>query len=221
MHRIDGAGATADNKFTEGNPTTGVPATEVTADWANAVQEEPIAVILAAGLELNKADNTQLLQAIQLLIAGGGTTVNADGVAISDAGGYIDGDNVEAALQQLAAKVYDGTFGANQMRRAVVTVAGTSSGTTGAHAENIVELSNAGAITYTVNPDSSYNAPVGTEIVLAQAGAGQVSIVAGAGVTLRKPSSFNAKTMEQNATAVLYKVAANTWRLGGILEAAT
>lgn len=26
MHRIDGEGATSDNKFTEGNPTTGTPA---------------------------------------------------------------------------------------------------------------------------------------------------------------------------------------------------
>jgi hypothetical protein len=220
MHRIDGPGATADNKFTAGNPTTGAPATEVTAEWANAVQEEPIAVILAAGLELNKADNGQLLQAIQLLIAGGGETVTAAGVAITDAGGYIDGTDVEAALQQLAAKLYAGTLSANQVRRSVVASAGTSVSTAAGHAENIVELSNAGAITYTVNPDSSYNAPIGTEIVLVQAGAGQVTIVAGAGVTLRKPASFNAKTLEQHASVVLYKTAANTWRLGGILEAA-
>lgn len=220
MHRIDGPGATADNKFTDGNSTTGVPATEVTAEWATAIQEEAVAVILAAGLELNKADNTQLFQAIQLLIAGGGETVTAAGVGISDAGGYIDGADVEAALQQLAAKLYNGTINANQVRRSVVASSGTAVSTASTHAENIVELSNSAAITYTINPDSTYNAPVGTEIVLVQAGAGQVSIVAGSGVTLRKPASFNAKSLEQHASVVLYKTAANTWRVGGILEAA-
>jgi hypothetical protein len=53
-----------------------------------------------------------------------------------------------------------------------------------------------------------------------QAGAGNVSFVAGAGVTILKPADFNAATLGQHASAVLYKVAANTWRLGGMLETA-
>ena len=64
MHRIDGPGATVDNKFTEGDPVSAVPATEVTGDWLNAVQEEIAAVIVSAGLTLNKANNAQLLAAI-------------------------------------------------------------------------------------------------------------------------------------------------------------
>lgn len=220
MHRIDGQGATADNKFTQGNPSTGVIATDVTADWANAVQEEIIAVIVAAGLAPLKTDNGQLLQAIASLIAGGGVAVTAGGVTMADAGGYFADGDVESALQQLAAKLYAGTINANQVARSVVALAGAAQQTEAAHAENIVEISNAGAVTYTVRPDATYNAPIGTAITIVQAGAGQVSIVAGAGVTLRKPASFNAKTMEQEASVVLYKIAANTWRLGGILEAA-
>jgi hypothetical protein len=220
MHRIDGAGATEDNKFTEGNPTTGVPATQVTADFMNALMLEIIAVIEAAGIPLNKGDNSQLLAALQSLISGGGESVTASGVDIDDAGGYFTGASVEAALQQVAEKLYGGTFSSSQVRRSVVALGGTAASTGAAHAENIVELSNAAAITYTVNPDSTYNAPVGTAIEIVQAGAGKVSFVAGAGVTIKKAAAFNAATLGQEATAVLYKVGANKWRLGGMLEAA-
>lgn len=68
MHRIDGPGAAPGNLFTEGNPGTGVPATDVTDDWCNAVQEEICAVVTGAGLFLNKPDNTQLLAAITKLV---------------------------------------------------------------------------------------------------------------------------------------------------------
>lgn len=69
MHRIDGPGATLQNTFTEGDPQLAIPATTVTDDFLNAVQEEIVDVILTAGLALNKPDNTQLRQAVQALIA--------------------------------------------------------------------------------------------------------------------------------------------------------
>ena len=68
MHRIDSSTATPDNKFTEGDPTIPVAATTVTADWLNAVQEEIVKVVLESGLELDKSDNTQLLQALLKII---------------------------------------------------------------------------------------------------------------------------------------------------------
>ena len=68
MHRIDTSTATPDNKFTEGDPTVPVAATTVSAEWLNAVQEELVAVITGAGLELQKSDNGQLWQAISQLI---------------------------------------------------------------------------------------------------------------------------------------------------------
>lgn len=71
MHRIDGPGATSGNLFTEGDPTTGVPATTVTGAWLNAIQEEIANVIEAAGLTLAKPDNTQLAAAIAALITAG------------------------------------------------------------------------------------------------------------------------------------------------------
>jgi hypothetical protein len=64
MHRIDHPTATNDNKFTSGNPQTAVKPTVVTADWANATQEEIAHFIESRGITLNKADNTQLKQAV-------------------------------------------------------------------------------------------------------------------------------------------------------------
>lgn len=68
MHRIDGPAAAPGNLFTEGDPSVGTPATVVTDDWANALQEEVCNVVLAAGLALSKPNNTQLLLAINLLL---------------------------------------------------------------------------------------------------------------------------------------------------------
>lgn len=72
MHRIDGPGATIDNLFTEGNPTLGIPATEVSDDWLNDVQEEIANLIEDQGIVLVKGDQTQLLEAVKLLIGFGG-----------------------------------------------------------------------------------------------------------------------------------------------------
>lgn len=68
MHRIDGPGATVDNKFTDGDPVGGVQATVVTDDWLNAVQEEVARVIENAGIVLSKSKNGQLLEAIDLKV---------------------------------------------------------------------------------------------------------------------------------------------------------
>ena len=108
MHRIDTATATPDNRFTEGDPTIPVAATVVSADWLNAVQEELAAVITGAGLELDKADNAQLRQAISQAITaakpglatttapglvqiGGGLAVTPAGAAFRTAGQRLAG----------------------------------------------------------------------------------------------------------------------------------
>ena len=77
MHQIDGPNAVnpapapgavgTPGHFSEGNPGAGTPATIVSADWLNAVQGELVNFIEAAGLTLDKADNTQLLQAFAAL----------------------------------------------------------------------------------------------------------------------------------------------------------
>lgn len=53
--------------FTKGNPSSGLAATVPGQDWYNIVQEELIAIILAAGLTPAKATTNQVLEAIKLL----------------------------------------------------------------------------------------------------------------------------------------------------------
>jgi len=69
MHKIAGAGATAQNTFTRGDPATGVPATEVTPEWMNTIQAELVYIVEQAGLTLDALDDTQLKVAIDMMIA--------------------------------------------------------------------------------------------------------------------------------------------------------
>jgi hypothetical protein len=63
MHRVDSSGHLA-NLFTNGNPGTGQPATELEEDWHNDVQEELCNLIEAANITLVKGDQTQLQAAL-------------------------------------------------------------------------------------------------------------------------------------------------------------
>lgn len=89
MKRIDTEHATVDNFFTEGDPGTGVPATEVGQDFLNVIQEEVAEVCEFAGLTLDQDhdfngtpahDTTQLRQAIQH-IANGTTAAAGNNLA--------------------------------------------------------------------------------------------------------------------------------------------
>jgi len=58
--------------FTKGDPTMAVPATRVTQDWLNAVQEELANAIEAEGVVLDKGDRRQLSRALQRTRGGSG-----------------------------------------------------------------------------------------------------------------------------------------------------
>jgi hypothetical protein len=73
MHRIDETGNVA-GMFTEGNPSVGEPATKVTDDWLNDVQENLCDTITGSGGTLVKGTYTQLRTAINALIAAALTT---------------------------------------------------------------------------------------------------------------------------------------------------
>ena len=98
MHRIDHSTAAvalptpnasgSAGYFTEGNPGGSVPATIVTADWANAIQEELINVLVAAGITPSKVNNAQLLSAISAL---GG---NFAGVVLHDSSVTLGGAHI-------------------------------------------------------------------------------------------------------------------------------
>lgn len=54
-------------RFTEGDPQTGTPATLLTADWANTVQEELAGLLEGLGVALDPTNNSQLLQLFRRL----------------------------------------------------------------------------------------------------------------------------------------------------------
>ena len=67
MYPIDGPGA-VDGQFTDGSPSTGQEATMVTAAWLNRIQEELLAIVLAAGITPDSEDNAQVLAAISSVL---------------------------------------------------------------------------------------------------------------------------------------------------------
>ena len=125
MHRIDGPGATQDNRFTDGDPTAGIPPTIVTDDWANAVQEELSGVIEGAGLTLDKAKHDQLKAAIAKMI-----TDRAAPLATTEQAGLVKPDGVTISITA------DGRLSARAssiLRGVVVAFSGTFGGTGGRH----------------------------------------------------------------------------------------
>jgi hypothetical protein len=82
----------------------------------------------------------------------------------------------------------------------------------------LVTCDNASAITLTIPPNSSVAYGIGTQINIMQLGAGQVTITAGAGVTIRSANS-RLKTTAQYSVATCVKIATDTWVAVGSLSA--
>jgi len=82
----------------------------------------------------------------------------------------------------------------------------------------LVTCDNAAAIALTIPPNSSVAFGIGTQINIMQLGAGQVTITAGAGVTLRSAAT-KVKTNGQYSVATCVKIATDTWVLVGNLAA--
>ena len=82
----------------------------------------------------------------------------------------------------------------------------------------LITVSNAGANTLTIPPNSSVAYGIGTQINIAQLGAGQVTITAGAGVTLNS-SGAKLKLKDQYSVATCVKTDTNTWFVVGNLSA--
>lgn len=85
-------------------------------------------------------------------------------------------------------------------------------------AGKMVTMTNASANNLTVPPNSSVAFPVNTRIDVIQYGAGQTTVVAGAGVTLFSSGS-KLKLTGQYSGASLWKKASDTWVVVGDLTA--
>lgn len=91
MHRIDGAGH-VNNRFVPEDIATSRPPTEITSEWMNAVQEESMSILKAAGIEPEKENNAQLLVALCKLFPSLGDLQNQDDV---DLGASIVGQSIQ------------------------------------------------------------------------------------------------------------------------------
>lgn len=90
MHRIDSdtnvaslptpAAPGTPGYFSEGNPGPGtpVPATNLTQDWCNTIQEELVAIPADQGISLNKTTNNQVLAALKLMLLKQGPNYGVD-----------------------------------------------------------------------------------------------------------------------------------------------
>lgn len=71
MQKIGSLTDTADvnGEFTDGNGASAIESTLLPAAWFNTLQRELIAVIEAAGMEPDPADDNQLIAALKILFA--------------------------------------------------------------------------------------------------------------------------------------------------------
>lgn len=85
-------------------------------------------------------------------------------------------------------------------------------------AQKYIRTTSSSATTITVPPQASVAWLADTEIVITQTGTGQVTIAAGAGVTINTAETL--KSAKRYAAMTLKRVAENAWDLFGNLEAA-
>lgn len=125
---------------------------------------------------------------------------------------YANGDVLTAAnVNGITGTVNGlGNLAVNAQTGTTYTLALSDSGT-------IVTLTNASAITLTVPTNASVAFPVGTQIILVQGNAGQVTI-AGAGVTFWS-NGTKQKLAGQYAAASIVKIATDTWVVAGNVSA--
>lgn len=161
--------------------------------------------------------NTRLVSAGTGLTGGG--DLSADRTismpAVGTAGTY--GDSTHSLTITTDAQGRVTAVTANAIAGSTVT-ANTQTGTAYTlvlgDAGEVIEMNNAAANTVTIPPNSSVAFPVGTIIEVLQYGAGQTTIAAGVGVTLRSPAG-KTKTAVQYSSATLRKRATDEWMLEG------
>ena len=109
----------------------------------------------------------------------------------------------------------------NALATAMIAIrAVTAASTTAVLADDgkLVTMSNASANTFTIPPNSAVAFGIGTQINIAMLGAGQTSVVAGAGVTLNSAGS-KLKLDSQYAVCTCVKTDTNEWFVVGNLKA--
>jgi hypothetical protein len=149
--------------------------------------------------------------------AGAFTTLEATSLDSTPIGGSTPAAGAFTTLSASGNTTLDGTAIAKQ-GMPIVTEAGTTKTFALTDIGAYVRTTSGSAVTITVPANSSVAFPTGTEIVVFQAGAGQVTFAAAGGVTINSKDS-NLKITGQYSSATLKKIGTDEWDMIGDLAA--
>lgn len=201
--------------------TVSVRAVSISAELASLVQ---IASLAATSADTHA--NTVSVRAVSIsaelaslvqIASAAATSVNSRLDAVSCASGAGFAVGLQSVVNALSNRISAGGGGAASVTSTELSAARYIPNTTQtnvdytlvlADALTLIQMSSSSAHNLTVPPNSSVAFPVGTQIVVEQAGTASVTIVAGAGVTLQGVALV---TVGQYSTVVLIKQATDTW----------
>jgi hypothetical protein len=166
-----------------------------------AIDHSKLANITAGSVLMGNASNVPTATALS-----GDVTINSSGVTAIASGVIVNADISSTASIELG-KLADVSTSAQTASYTLVL----------ADKNKIVEMNVGSANNLTVPPNSSVAFPVGSQINVLQTGAGQTTIVAGAGVTVNGTPGL--KVRAQWSYVTLIKRATDTWVVVGDLSA--
>jgi hypothetical protein len=161
-------------------------------DLQEALDEKEFALTAGTGINIDRTDPDA-------------PVISATGET-APAWGSIEGDIADQ--QDLQEALYDATF------TPVVTESSTSRILSVTDAGAYIRHTNSSASTVTVPPDSSEDWGDGVEITIRRSAAGNLTLIAGSGVTLNEPSG-GTLVMTNNMTVTLKRVGADEWDVIG------
>ena len=166
---------------------------------------------LVSGTNIKTINSTSVLGSGNISVApasGIDATAISTGSVSNTEFGYLDGvtSSIQTQLDSKTSKLIT----TNRQTASYTLVLGD--------ADKLVEMNVASANNLTVPPNSSVAFSTGTQILLAQYGAGQTTVVAGSGVTIRS-NGAKLKLNAQYSGATLIKIDTNEWYLFGDITA--
>jgi hypothetical protein len=230
-----------DAKVDENSPITGATKTKITYDAKGLVTggADIAASDLPTGIDAAKiadgtVSNTEfqyvngVTSAIQTQIDGKQASLGYTAENVANKSTTLNTDQASDTKYPSVKSVYDWAVGlfatiANLLLKTdklIVTNRDSGAGYTLvlSDADKLVEMNNGSGNTLTVPPNSSVAFAVGTQIIIAQYGAGQTTIEAGVGVIIRS-SGGKLKLTGRYSGGTLIKIATNEWYLFGELSA--
>ena len=227
---ITGATKTKVTYDAKGLVTAGADAT--TADIASSTDKRYVTdaqlVVVGNTSGTNTGDNATNSQYSGLATSKQDTLVSGTNIKTIEGQSLLGSGNIDLAKGDVGLGNVDNTSDANKpvstatqtaldakTNKLVTTNRQTASYTLVlSDADKLVEINNASANNLTVPLNSSVAFSTGTQILLAQYGAGQTTIVATSGVTIRS-NGAKLKLNAQYSGATLIKIAENDWYLFG------